>query len=475
MGRQCAENGFCLLNGYFVMSNNLFMESGNTLAFCLVAVSFILIPLFSHEIRKNRSIIFGYWFVIFLHQVVAFLNYYLYTIGEETGGTFGASNDANRSFHLISKELALQGEIIYRGQNISIPLSLDSFLKGGAFYYEMLGSVYNWFGVSLLLGEQLSILVFGFSCIIFLRIMRILGLERNSFSSLIFFGTLPSMVLLGSITLRETYEVFFFMLTVYFGIRISMERKLKIGFFFLMTISALLMAAFHKALVVYAIVLIFLFLIWTVRPISRFGNIKKLHILAMMVTPLFILGIVIVSGLEFRSFVVLERLLQVDWTIDMWAQRIIEWRITAMDAWARTNYNITLDPSSFFMLIFSSIKVYVYYLFAGFTWRFNNYNDAYATVEVILRITLTCFSVLSWWRAVGLQKRLLGLMLALYISMTLMWAMGTTNYGTAIRHHMLTWWIIVILGVPPLIAKLQPVFLCIVRRYPGSSAKILDN
>jgi hypothetical protein len=46
-------------------------------------------------------------------------------------------------------------------------------------------------------------------------------------------------------------------------------------------------------------------------------------------------------------------------------------------------------------------------------------------------------------------------MLVLYFSMTLMWAVGTTNYGTAIRHHMLSWWIIVIVGIPPLIGKLS--------------------
>ncbi len=169
------------------MSNLLFVESGFFLAICLVAVAFLM-PLFSRELRKSGSIMFGYWFVIFLHQFVAFLNAHLFATGQR--GTFGAENDANRSFHLIAKELVLQGEMYYRGQYISVPLSLDSFLKGGAFYYEMLGSVYKWFGVSLLLGEQLSVLVFALSCIVFLKIMRQLGLERYSFPSLICFSAL---------------------------------------------------------------------------------------------------------------------------------------------------------------------------------------------------------------------------------------------------------------------------------------------
>jgi hypothetical protein len=454
------------------MLNGLFVGSGYFTAICLVIVTFLM-PLFSRELRKNGSIMFGYWFVIFLHQVVAFLNYYFFAAGGETGGTFGASNDANRSFHLISKELALQGETWYRGQVLSVPLSLDSFLKD-AFYYEMLGSVYKWFGASLLLGEQLSILVFALSCVVYLKIMRQLGSERYSFSSLIFFGALPSMVLLGSITLRESYQVFFFMLTVYFGIRISMKIKLNIGSAFLMVISALLMGVFHKGLVIYALGLISLFLIWSLRPISRFGNIKKTHLIAMVVVPLFLLGILFGMGMNLRAFRGFEVFLLGGLDIDVFTTGIIDWRITSYEPRARTSYDITLDPSSPSMLILSSIQIYGYYLFSGFSLSAYNHNDAYAFVEAILRVTLMCFSVLSWWKAVGLQKRLMGLMLVLYFSMALLWAMGTTNFGTAIRHHMLTWWIISILGVPPLMAKLQHAWLW-VGGYPDSSAKKLDS
>ena len=72
-----------------------------------------------------------------------------------------------------------------------------------------------------------------------------------------------------------------------------------------------------------------------------------------------------------------------------------------------------------------------------------------------MRMILIYFSVKQWRKAYGSQRRLLGLMLILYFSVTLMWALGTTNYGTAMRHHMLSWWIIVSVGVPPLMEKLS--------------------
>ena len=84
--------------------------------------------------------------------------------------------------------------------------------------------------------------------------------------------------------------------------------------------------------------------------------------------------------------------------------------------------------------------------------------DIYAVMESVFRMILICFSVSHWRKASGSQKRLLGLMLFLFLSITFLFALGTSNYGTAMRHHMLDWWIIIIVGVPPLITKLSAVW-----------------
>ena len=424
------------------------MESGFLAAIFLVAATFLM-PAFSRELRKSRAIIFAYWVVIVLHQVVAFLNHYLYAIGER--GVVGAQSDANQGFHDVAKELALNGELLYRDVYLSVPLSLDSFLKAGSyFYYEMLGSFYQWFGVSHLFGEQLSILVFAFSCIVFLKIMRQLGLEHYRASCLFCFGALPTMVLLGSVTLRESYQVFFFMLAVYSGVKISNSEKLHIASIFYMAIAALLMGLFHQALTVYAVFMIFLFLIYSARLISRLGNIKKLHLIAVGVIPFIFLGLVLMSKTNVISFVYFRRL--IDFSI---FDAIASYREASLFKFGRTSYVVPLDSSSIFMMIYSLLKVYSYYLFKPFPWEIHNAIDMYAFWEVLTRITLICFSLFEWRKAVGLRKRLLGLMLLLFFSMSILWSVGTTNYGTAIRHNMLTWWILIIMGVPPLIKKLH--------------------
>ena len=58
------------------------MESGFLAAIFLVAITFLM-PGFSRELRKSWAIIFAYWIVIALHQVVAFLNQF-YTLLESS-------------------------------------------------------------------------------------------------------------------------------------------------------------------------------------------------------------------------------------------------------------------------------------------------------------------------------------------------------------------------------------------------------
>jgi hypothetical protein len=53
------------------------------------------------------------------------------------------------------------------------------------------------------------------------------------------------------------------------------------------------------------------------------------------------------------------------------------------------------------------------------------------------------------------KRRIWGLFLIIYFSMTFLWSTGTVNYGTSIRHHLLTNWIIVIAGGSRLIEFLS--------------------
>ena len=155
-----------------------------------------------------------------------------------------------------------------------------------------------------------------------------------------------------------------------------------------------------------------------------------------------------VSSIRSSSLVILVNLFQHDMLIEAANFR----KIAAI---TRASYSVPLDLSSFSGAFYSSFSIYLHYLFAPFPWHIRNWLDIYVFFESILRLLLVCYSVKSWLNAIGNQKRLIGLMLILYFSMTFMWGMGTTNYGTAIRHHMISGWILVILGLPLLIDSIK--------------------
>lgn len=415
------------------------IESGYIMALLIFIVIFMM-PIISCELRQSRSVLFVYWFVISLHQAVAFTNAFLFT-------TIGANADAS-TFQRAGVELAQFGSF--------------SFSIGSKFYENMLGVVYWLIGPSHLLGEQLSILAFALSCVVLIKMLRLLELSHYAVSILLAFGALPTMVLLGSVTLRESSQVLFFMLAVYYGIKMHMQGGINI-YLIALIMSSISMGFFHKGLIVYAAFLIVLFMVWGLWPVSRFWNIKKLRLMAVLTVPALLAGIVMLTKMQLHGLSALTALTNMNLL-----EAASNYREHAVVA--RATYGVALDLSSSFTGIYTSFVLYIHYLFAPFPWQVRNILDVYASMESILRMLLIYFGVMHWRNANGTRRRLLGLMLILFFSMSFMWAMGTSNYGTAMRHHMLTWWLLVITGLPNLMARLNCIRLgSMVRMHAHSS------
>ena len=427
-------------------------EFGLLIALCILVVIFIL-PVFSKALRQNMEILIVFWVLVGLHQITAFLNAYIF---KHT--LIGAHYDAY-TFHLVAQRTAINEEWVFK--------------IGGFFYTEFLGLIYRWFGLSHFLGEQLSILAFAFSCIVFIKIQDQLGMVRYRIYSLLAFGALPTMIIVGSITLRESYQLLFFMLSVHLGIAMQLKGRLN-AYFFLFVLSALTMGCFHNVLIIYSILMIVLFFVWNFRPYTYSWRIKKLHLLAVLVIPVLLACVMVFSETSVPGNSRISSLIGLGSTPghadDLW-DLTVGFRGSSMLQEGRASYGVILDNSSLFTTIYSSLKMYMYYLFAPFPWQVMNIVDIYAACESFMRMTLIWFSLKHWHNAYGVNKRTISLLFILYFSMTIMWATGTTNYGTAIRHHMLTWWILALLGIPFLIEKIH----CIWSAWlPGRRSKSLN-
>ena len=388
-----------------------------------------LLPMFVREFRSSGQLMLTYWFLIALRQSVAFINTFVFTVP-------GADSDASR-FHHIGSKIEVSGVFYSTG-----------VVFGGRGFENMLGFVYGLFGSSAFLGSQLSILMFAISCVVLIKILRLLELSRYKVPVILVFGALPSIIFLGSVTLRESYQVLFFMLATYFGLRMLIERNIGYGVF--MLISALIMGLFHKGLTYLSVCLIPLFMMWNLYPSSGWLAIKKEYFLRMLVILILILSTIFLNYFQYVDFAKLSALVN-----DNFLEQAISYQKNSLSLIGRATYGFPIDLSSPFTIAHTSFVLFLHYLFEPFPWRVGNISDVVASIESILRLVLIGFSLKHLCRAHGVQFQLLLLMLILFFTMSFIWAMGTTNYGTAIRHNMVSWWILAITGTPLLMESLS--------------------
>ena len=392
--------------------------------YLLILLSFYIVIRFQKK-WKDDNLTFALCFVLVMHHVLALTNAYLFTFK-------GADADA-QSFHRLAVEWAASGKLSVTG--------------GAEFYQQLLGIFYRIFSPSHLFGEELSIIAFLFSCLILIKLIHLINLKKYQVGLLLMFGLLPTNLVLCSVTLRESYQILFFMLAVYWGLRFHLEPTK--GAMIFCVFSAIIMGFFHRALILYMLFLLPVLFLWFPKQVSsspdnrwRFTRKRFIIISAILILiiGILIMGVLLeIQGLEALASVFSGKGLK--YAADYRTRLMFE---KSPDA--RANYGIMLDTSSLGALIKTTFLAYIYYLFAPFPWQITNWLDIYAFAESLLRFILILFSIISWYRAEGLQRSIWGLLLIMYFSMTCLWAMGTVNYGTSIRHHLLTNWIIVLVG-----------------------------
>jgi len=349
----------------------------------------IFLPFFSHTLRQRKSILLAYWTILFFYQFVAFINAYWVT-------TPGAELDA-KSFHRLATIRALNDEFL--------------IAFGGEFYENLLGIVYWLFGSSHFLGEQLSIIAVAISCIVLLKIVNIIQVSNYSSLILLFYALLPSMLFVGAVTLRESFQVLFFMLSVYFGLQMHLHRGAKKYIFFFF-ISFIFMGFFHHALLAYSFLMMVLFFIWNVDSITK---IKKFQVYFWVLFPVLIFAIYLLLETSYRSgFYALNSVMNMD---------VLElaFKYQRNVPISRTTYNNFFDDSSIIMVFYSIFLLYINFLFSPFPWQITNLMDAYAFLESFFRLVLIYFSIRTWQKAEGVQYRIVSLLLLLYFSLTFMW------------------------------------------------------
>ena len=158
----------------------------------------------------------------------------------------------------------------------------------------------------------------------------------------------------------------------------------------------------------------------------------------MIILPIIIL---VISTVGLKSFGTIEHIWEVG-PLDY----VVYYREVAHDT--RATYGVILDTSSPFTIAYTSLLVVTHYLFKPYVWEVDGWLDLYASFEGLFRMLLVVGSLLLWQSSNKSLRSKRRFLIVIYFFITLIWAYGTTNYGTSIRHNLVHYWIIVILGTP---------------------------
>lgn len=388
--------------------------------------AFAVVPLML-SFKKRSSLVLAIWGTILVHALIAAYNAYGSAI-------HGVDVDAAK-FHANAAATAAIGDW--------------DFGLGSRFFTSMLALFYSVGGPSLFFGEMTSVFAYALSCVALVKALELLKIERHRMACVLLFGLHPALALFTSATLRESWQILFFMQSAYCLLRFRMKSSPLSLLWGLL--GAALMACLHNGLIVYALFMV---------PLALFSG---LGIRAAVTLPRTIgLGLTVAVAGGLVAAAVTGSLPYTPSLARLSEGDAIEYASTYRqkgEKGARAEYAVKLDSGSPPKFALSLPPVYVYYMLAPFPWQIRNGFDLFAAADGWLRLLLLFFA-LTALRAPqpGKPAGIPRLLLILYFSMSVLWALGTINYGTALRHHIVPFWILVVLGLPPLLDRAYRVF-----------------
>jgi hypothetical protein len=389
--------------------------SGDIAGGLLLASAFL--PIFaSRELDADGKLAFAFLAVVFVHAAVAVVNSSFST-------TLGADVDA----------------VYFHDDATAFVQGLDQSWHveiGNPTFTQLLALAYTVFSPSLLLGSAMSVVAFATSCVVFANILAAMETPRRA-GTLLLFGLLPSGIMFLSVPLRESYEQLFLLIAIYAALQL---RRRGARWIVPLVGAAGGLALWHMGLPIFSAFFIISAVAWAAKRDARLGSVQR------------------VVGLVFGAVVVLAawRLSGSAGALDAVAngqafEFADNYRHFGTVVEARATYGMILDTSTPFSIAQTLPVVFFEYMFAPFPWQVGNLLDVDALFEGLLRLALIISAAVAWRRAREPLRGQVALLLWLYFGLQLLWAMGTVNWGTAIRHHLLGTGLLVAAGGPLLV------------------------
>lgn len=386
-------------------------------AFLLILASYA-VALISSSIRNDRRQLAAFLFIVTSLHLLSLFNYFVFTLP-------GAERDAS-TFHRHVIE-ALNGQHVLE------------FSIGTGLYEQILFHSYSVLGANKLVGQSLSILAAAISLVLMLKIAsHFLIHDRLKPVLIIIVGLTPSFLLYASLTLREVYQLLGLVSGIYFACLAFSEKspaKLVISF-----CCFIFMGAFHHVLLALSFVLILMtcFFYFLASGVARLVLIKSVVMSTLIVLVAGYLVVVkapTVGGDDYLE--ILERTGGVVNMIGLYRESIEK-------DLPRSSYGFTVGTETTMELGAGLVRSYVYYLFGPSIISIDKPIDIVPAINSLGRLLVFVLLAVALYRKLPMPVGL-GYLVIVYLLVTALWSIGTTNYGQAFRHNSLTDWILALI------------------------------
>ena len=306
---------------------------------------------------------------------------------------------------------------------------LDVITSGGgeealSLYPTLLTTLYSFSTDIYFIGCLSSIFVWLLSAYVLKKILELLKTDnRTKYLVFLIYAFIPSSLINTSVPMREPFELLFVNLLIYSSLRIYLNKSFLHWLY--LGISGFLLGQFHQGLYAFGAAILLMVII------SIFlRNRKKFPIGGyIFIVPLVIFLSIYAYGIFSDQVYNLEDGLYLAITTYQ------EGTLNPIN-FSRASYEpfTTGIEGLLGLVLFIPTNLFQYF-FEPMPWRISSILDIVLTFENILRAFLIFVSLRGILKTDVISRRPLLFIFLAYLILETLWSFGTTNWGTASRHH----------------------------------------
>lgn len=335
------------------------------------------------------------------------------------------------SFVFNLKGATVDAERFMENAIIWMQVGKVQFVTNSEFFVQFLGILFTIFGPSEFIAAQFGLAAFGVAAIYFVKLLEELDVPAPSWA-IAGFLLWPTGLTRLTTTLREPYLILFTVVICYLVVRYRRRQNLKdIGILFAVCVIAFM---FHKAYAVFFLFAMIYVLFFVLKPEGPWFQSRVVLLRGVLIGgSVLVLGYIMFYASDVRGLKPLIAVLTAD---SDYIGQVVDYKSSRE---FRTTYDAAIDVSSPLAFILSVPKTFIYYMFSPFPWQVTSPVDLLASLEGLFRFGALVIFARSWFIKKDAPPQLIPMMMMILV-LCFIWAAGTSNYGTASRHHLTTNW-----------------------------------